>query len=241
MPRTARLPLAFSVALALVLGADGARAETPDREVARLEREWAGHLLASWPHEAARLGLPARDLPLVPVTQPWIESERAWLAAFAARLDAVHDADLPPAPAAARDSLAREVARLREAHDVRRVWEREPAAYAALAGEAIADVLAQDPPCTRARRATRRLRLVPETLRAARVNLREVSRGAAEQGAREFEDVLALYRTGIPARTGACHDEYVQAALSEADTAAVRAVESFLVFLREDLRPDVSR
>jgi hypothetical protein len=78
---------------------------------------------------------------------------------------------------------------------------------------------------------------VPDVLRAARVNLREVPRLLAEQAAPRYERLLRLCREDLPRIATGCRDGATQANLAEADTTAVRAVVEFLGYLREDLLP----
>ncbi len=240
MSRPARPAMALALLLVLAPAA-WAAGIAPRTALAGLEREWSERLLARRPTEATRLGLHARDGALVPVTEDWIVAERVWLADFATRLAALPPAGASGARAVARDSLAARVARLRELDEVRRVWAREPSAYADLIGAAVGGALGRASACDRAHRAARGLRDVPETLRAARINLREPSAAAIDAGARAGEALLQRLRTEVPARTEGCRDAYSQAALAEADTAAVRAVEAFVRYLREDLRPPASR
>jgi hypothetical protein len=226
------VPLALTLLALLATGANAA--PSPSRALARLESEWTAHALAERPHEATRLGQHARDGVLVPVTEDWLARERAWLAGFEARFAAVATAPLSRARAAARDSLAARLARVRDDH-ARRVFEREPARYADLVGDGVADLFRREHDCSAAGRVARRLRAVPEVLRAARVLVREPARADVEAGIRRFEDVLELYRVGIPARTADCRDGYAQATLAEADSGAVRAVVEQLAWLRERL------
>lgn len=236
----ARRVLGLALALATGPSALADAAPSPSRLLARLESEWASHVLAERPHEATRMGLHARDGALVPVTEDWLARERAWLAAFEARFAAVADVPLPRTRAVARDSLAARLARVRDDH-ARRVFEREPARYADLVGDAVEDVFRAAPGCGGSARATRRLRAVPEVLRAARVLVRDPSPAALAEGVRRFERVLELYRVGIPARTADCRDGYAQAALAEADSAATRALVAHLEALRERSAPVGSR
>ncbi len=235
MTPTARLAFAGVLAATLVMSAPAARTATAAPSLAALEREWAAHLLEQRPWEATRAGLRANDGLLVAVTPAWIAADRAWRADFGARLAALPDARLSSRQAALRDSLHRQLEAWHAIEDEQRAWERDPARYGDLAGDAVRGALDRGGACGGAGKAARRLRRVPEVLRSARLNLREVPDSARVEGERRFRAVLALYRVEIPARVADCRDSYALAALAEADTLAVRAVESFLLFLREDL------
>jgi hypothetical protein len=226
------------LALPMVLAVAPAPAATPDagRTLRALGREWQAHLRRQRPHDAERWGLGGPGVAL-PVTRAWIDGERAWVSAFAARLEALPAAGLDPRRAAERDTLAARCSELVDSDVTRRAWDREPAMYATLAVDAVREALGRHDACGRARHATKRLRVVPELLRDARVRLAAAPSGAAAAGIARFEEALALYREELPARTADCRDAYAQAGLAEADSSAVRAVAGFLVFLREDLAP----
>jgi hypothetical protein len=91
--------------------------------------------------------------------------------------------------------------------------------------------------CARVRLAVRRLERVPDALRAARIQLRDPPRALTEQAIVRFEGVLRFYRETVPALAAGCRSALMQADLAQADTAAVRAVETFIAYLREDLLP----
>ena len=91
-------------------------------------------------------------------------------------------------------------------------------------------------PCGRARNAARRLALVPEVLRAARINLAAAPSELVEIALPRLEGVLRFYREDVPRLATGCRDGRMQADLAEADTTAVRAVEAFIHDLRESAR-----
>jgi hypothetical protein len=85
--------------------------------------------------------------------------------------------------------------------------------------------------------ATRRLRLVPEVLRAARVNLKDPPRIFTEVAISQFAGALDFYRNTIPGLTAECREPLLQADLAQADSLAVHAVAEFLEELRTDVLP----
>jgi uncharacterized protein (DUF885 family) len=78
---------------------------------------------------------------------------------------------------------------------------------------------------------------VPEVLRAAKLNLKNPPKIYTEVAISQFTGTLRFYRDVIPTLARGCRDARAQGDLAQADSAAVRAVESFLVFLKEDLLP----
>jgi uncharacterized protein (DUF885 family) len=236
-----RPPAAALAALLLACGparAGSAVVPAPAR-LARLADEYRTGLLADRPDLAFRLGDRRGEDRLEPVTQASLAREATRLRALAARLDSIPRDSLPPAAALERDSLAARIGAALHELEVTRRWERDPAAYLDLAGDAIAALLERGtgPTCGRARAMARRLTRVPDVLRAARVNLREPPRARVEQALPGYEHLLRFYREGLAPFAARCREARTQADLAEADTAAVRAVEAFLDYLRQDLLP----
>ena len=220
-------------------GPAAARARPADARVARLADEYRDGLLADRPDLASRLGDHRGDGRLEPVTQASLARESARLRSLAGRLDSIPRASLAPAAALERDALAARIAAARHELEVARRWERDPAAYLDLAGDAIAALMKRGAgsTCARARAMVRRLERVPDVLRAARINLREPPRALIEAALPGYEDLLRFYRGGLPAFGDRCREPRTQADLAQADSTAVRSVEDFLDYLRVDLLP----
>jgi len=229
------------VALALLAGSGSAAVSTRSAEarLARLVDEYRAGLLADRPDLASRLGEHRGDDRLEPVTQASLARSGAWLRALAARLDSIPRGALSPAAARTRDSLAARTAAARHEREVARSWERDPAAYLSLAGDAVAALLepGTGSTCSRARAMARRLARVPDVLRAARVNLREPSRELVERALPGYEHLLQFYRSGLAPFAARCREPRTLGDLAQADSAAVRAAEEFLDYLRQDLLP----
>jgi hypothetical protein len=217
----------------------GPAASAAPAAVARLEREHRKHRLAVRPDLATRAGDRRGDARLEPVTQASLAAEAGWLRDFAARLGAVPRDGLAPAARAALDSLAAATARAHAGIAVERRWERDPAAYLELVEDAVRALLPGRgrSTCLQARAVARRLARVPDVLRAARVNLRDPAPERVAGALPGYERTLRLYRAELPAFGARCREPRTQADLAEADTLAVRAVEDFLRYLREDLPP----
>lgn len=224
---------AFCLALACV--APPADAAREDARVRALGEEWLARLVERSPERASILGLRDHDHRLVPVTQATLDEDRAWNRAFAARLARIPAERLSPASALERDLLAAEAARTVAWLEDIRPFERDPAAYLPLIAGSVRTVLERPSgsPCARVRTAAQRLTQMTEVLRAARINLRDPPAPLVDAALAPLEGVLRFYRETVPALATGCRDPRVQADLAQADTAAVRALESFLAHLRE--------
>jgi uncharacterized protein (DUF885 family) len=210
-----------------------------DRRLARLENEYLDSRLADRPDLATRLGDHRQDDRLEPVGEHALDAARERLGAFAQRLDSIPRPSLSASWALERDAFAARLAAERTDLEVVRRWERDPTAYLALAGDAIAALLERGPksPCERTRALARRLARVPEVLRAARVNLRDPPALLVEDARPAYERLLRFYRSAVPQVGTECREERVQADLAQADSSAVRAAEDFLDYLQADLPP----
>ena len=237
MPRcTARLATAGLLLAAL---AGHARADDAGAAFRRLGNEFLAHWLSQRPQTATRLGLHTYAGVLLPLTPAWVASEAEWLRGLRSRLGAIPREALDFDRALERDVLAARIDRELLDLEVIRPWERNPNVYLDLVAGSVQSLLQRDfaSSCSRVRSATRRLRMVPEVLRAAKLNLKHPPRLYTEVAISQAAGVLQFYRQAIPALTAGCRDPLAQADLAEADTGAVAAVQDFLTFLREDLLP----
>lgn len=216
-----------------------ATAVTMDDRLRVLGDEFVARGLARAPQEATRLGVHASDGVLLPVSRTTLAEDLAWLRGFRIRLASIPIAELARERAIERDLLAARVERQMLDLEVIRPFERDPGAYVPLVAGSIESVLERPvaSPCQRLRLAARRLSQVPEVLRAARINLRNPPRELTEIAIDLYHGVLRFYRETVPGLAAGCRDAQMQAGLAQADTTAVRAVEAFLLYLREDLLP----
>ncbi|MBI5711456.1 MAG: DUF885 domain-containing protein [Candidatus Eisenbacteria bacterium] len=240
-PLLKRVPPVATLALLLAtcVPAAAAPAGSADAQFERLAHEYLDGWLARRPDLATRLGLHREDALLSPVSQATLAEDAARARSLQARLAAIPRDRLSFERALDHDLLAARLARERLDLEVLRPFERDPGAYVELVAGSVQSLLEHDSasPCSRVRAVAARLDLVPEVLRAARINLRDPSRLAIEEAIGRFEGTLRLYREALPALAAGCRDDRAQADLAEADTTAIRAVEDFLVTLREDLLP----
>lgn len=222
-----------------LLPATPARASTAGTDFERLVNDYFDRTFEFHPQEATRLGIHRLDRRLEPITQSGVATETAWLHALGERVRAVSlegltfDQRLDHATLFAR--IERQLLEL----EVLKPSERNPNVYVSLITASVQSLLERDfaPSCVRVRCAAARLRAVPEVLRAAEINLRHPPRVYTEVAIEQVRGALRFDREVVPALTADCHDPTAQADLAEADTAAVRATEEFLRFLREDLLP----
>ena len=234
--------LAFASALFLAPACAWA-APAADARFHALSEEFLSHWLEQRPQAATRLGLHDKDGELRVPTDPWLSDERDWLRRYDARLDSFARASPRSELSFDRrleyDVLRARVQRERLDAEVLRPFETNPNSYLALVAGSIQSLRDRRyaSTCTRLRSATRRLSLVPEVLRAAKINLKNPPEIATRSAIGQFEGVLRLYRERLPEAALECREQGVVASLTEADSEAVRAVESFVQFLREDLLP----
>ena len=221
-----RLPVLATLALLACAPARaaGARAaETP----AQLAAEYAAHLREQRPDLAGADGVRGAEDRLMPITEATLARDAAWLDGFLARLDPA--AAAPGAPAARLDSLRARARRERAALAPDGPWRTDPLAYLDLACAAAAEPFgdARVGACERVRRATARLRVVPEVLRAGAVTLRRAPPPDPARLAAACARAVATLRVDLPDRAAACRDPRRQADFVAADTLAVAAVGSF--------------
>jgi hypothetical protein len=233
------VPRALAVGALLLLLAAPAGAQSADARFQTLAADYLDGWLARRPHLATRLGVHDWDSHLEPVTGASVAADLEWLEGIRARLDGIPREALPFERAQQYDLLAARVERDRLELAGVRPFENDPGMYVDLVAGSIRSVLGCEfaSPCERTLLATRRLRRVPEVLRAAEVNLKRPSRVSTEEAIERFQGALEFYRVGISSLASGCRDPRVQADLAEADSGAVRAVTGFLRRLREDVLP----
>jgi uncharacterized protein (DUF885 family) len=228
------------IAAALALACAGPLlAETQDARLEKLGDEFIDGWLTRRPHLATRLGLHGWDRKLVPVTTASVAADVQWLKGMRARLREIPLSGLSFERAQEHDLLMARIERERLELEEVRAWQRNPGYYLDLVAGSVLSVLERDftSPCERVQNATRRLKLVPEVLRAARVNLKDPPRICVEVAITQFTGALDFYRTTIPTLTAECREPLLHADLAEADSMAVHAVEEFLEELRGDVLP----
>ena len=209
-----------------------------DARVARLADELADHVL--------HLRLDDYDVPgwrgggVVPVTQAVLDSDRAFRAEAARSLEALERAaaGVPVEPSRRVDLalMAAQLERSRIDRDELRRFETDPGRIWPRVDGSIRSLLGGRPGavCRRLVLMTRRLRPVPEAVRAMRVILDRPSRLAVESAITAFERTLVLYRSDLPAAILECRDPAVVADLSEADTLATRSIKAFTTWLADE-------
>jgi uncharacterized protein (DUF885 family) len=237
--RTLHIVVLLGTLLAGGAGAPRAWAAGADARFQKLADEFLDGWLARHPQSATRLGVHNHDRELRVVTQATLAEDAAWLRGVRQRLGGIPRAELSFAHALDDDVLAARLERELLDLEVVRSWETNPNVYLELVAGSIQSLLQRRfaPPCDRAIAIVHRLRQVPEVLRAAQVNLRHPPRLFTMVAIGQFEGVLGLYREQVPALAAECHTPTVEADLAVADSAAVRALESFIDWMRADLLP----
>ena len=240
--RPARWALALLGAAALVAAplaaARAAAAASPaDKRFEELVNEFLDGWLRRRPALATRLGVHTYDRQLNLPTQTNLAADVAWVHGVKDRLQAIPRAELSFDRALDRDVLAARLDRELLELEVLRPYETNPNTYLDLIAGSIQSLLQRRfaSACERQTSIIHRLRLVPEVLRAAQVNLRHPPRLYTEVAIGQFEGALRLYREQVGSIAKDCRAPNLDADLAAADSGAVRAVEAFIAYMREDL------
>ena len=223
------------VACFVVLAARSGLADSSSMPSVRaLERAYAEHLLAHRPDRGSRQGVKGAAARLVPVTESSLERDLAWLSRFRARCALVDPARIAPNDRARFDSLLVRVARQQEESAPQGPLRRDALAYRALTDQEVLEVITAPRvgECERVRRATQRLRMLPEVLRAAAINLRAMPQDDARVQL-GVDDAIRVLRAEVIAAAAACRDSRRAADLVEADSAAIRAYKVFPRWLHD--------
>lgn len=199
-----------------------------------LERGYAEYLLVHRPDRGSREGVRGAAARLVPVTESSLERDLAWLSRFRARCALVDSARIAPSDRVRLGSLLMRVARQQEESAPQGPLRRDALAYRVLTDQAVLEVITTPRvgECERVRRATLRLHMLPEVLRAAAINLRAMPQDDARVQ-RGVDDAIRVLRAEVIAAAVACHDPRRRADLVEADSAAIRAYQVFPRWLRD--------
>jgi uncharacterized protein (DUF885 family) len=237
----ALIALLLATAPAFAAKSSGSRGYSKARDAAfqSLGERYIQHELATRPQLATRLGIHDHDDRLIPVTGVSLAEDAQWTRQLQGEIQKIPRAALSP-----ERQLEYDLLRARLAGDLLEIetlkpFEHDPSAYLELVAGSIQSLLQRDfaSPCRRLHAVSRRLRQVPEVLRAARINLRQPSRLATEVAIEQYAGVLRLDREGIGALSARCKDPALQGDVAEADSVALRAVEDFIRYLRRDLLP----
>jgi hypothetical protein len=216
-------------------------------KLARLANDVGEHALRFRLDEPDIPGVPAvrgRDPSIAAVTQAVLDSDRAFRAEAAMQLEriAAEDSLLSASGRADVAALRGRLERSSLDRDVLRRFETDPGLTWPRIDGAIRALVAGRPGalCRRLVPATRRLRAIPEALRATQVGLVRPSQLATEIAIRRFARTLALCRRDIPAAVEDCREPVLVADLAEADTLAAGALEDFVTWLGGDVLPHAS-
>lgn len=176
------------------------------------------------------------DSELTPVTQQVIDEDRAFRADALRDLNAIASSGVALSPRARADAalLRGRLDQWAIERDELRRFETDPGYVCPRVDDTLRELLADRPGalCRRLPLATRRLRAVPELLRAAKVGLRNPSTLSIIFATTRLQQTLALYRHDMPAALYDCRESSAMAHFATADTLAVRAIEQHIEWLR---------
>lgn len=229
-----RMSVALVAGLVILAAQAGWAGSATMPSVRALEQAYADHLLAHRPDRGSREGVKSAAARLLPVTVASLERDLAWLNRFRARCALVDPARLTPVERVRFDSLLVRSSRQQAESQAEGPLRRDPLAYRMLTDQAVLEVITAPHvgECERVRRATQRLRMLPEVLRAAAINLRAVPHEDArvQQG---VQDAIRVLRAEVIAAAAACRDPRRRADFVEADSAAIRAYEVYPRWLHD--------
>ena len=234
--------LAFAVSgLVAVLTCVAATAATasPDGALDRaraVTARYEAHVRADRPDLASRIGFDRCDDRLLPVTPSSLARDRAFLYTMAESILVLQRTALSAAARVEVDRLAGRV--IDETGAIRsEAWRRSSSPYLEMVRDAVM-MAAKRPrvsPCERERRVLRRLRAVPEVLRAAEVNLASPIAADPDSEAAGWAALESDWRGTLPGLFAGCHDADRYADLVQADSLALASARRFASVLR--LRP----
>lgn len=231
MFRRARFAM-LVLAAALAAGPAHAATASPGARLDAAAKRYRAHVLTARPDLAGRDGSAHADDRLEPVTEATLDRDAAELAAIEAALGAIDTLGLDARGRAMLDTLraraGRESTALRAG-----LWRTSPDMYLALAHGAPLESATRRrvSVCERARRTSARLRIVPEVLREAEVNLRDAKGFDRDASVARWRAAMMDLRLELPRRFDACHEAERYAAFVEADTLALGAMDRFTRFL----------
>ena len=174
---------------------------------------------------------------LTPVTQQVIDEDRAFRTGAMRELNSIASSGVALSPGARADAalLRGRLDQWAIERDELRRFETDPGYVCPRLDATLRDLLAgrAGALCRRLPLATRRLRAVPELLRAAKVSLAKPSFLGVDFANARLAQTLTLYRNTMPAALLDCRESGAMAHFATADTLAVRAIAQHIEWLRE--------
>jgi uncharacterized protein (DUF885 family) len=197
------------------------------------------YLYEACPTQATFDGVHLNDDLLEDYRRAAIDRHLGALAGFARRLDAIPSEGLTPSEQADRALVDANIRSRQFDLEVTRSWEKNPHIYADLVASSLAAqaLFTYAPEEDRARRVLSKLRQVPRLILAARENVKEPPSIFVKIGLESWRGVRTFIDADIPRAFSRVDDLHLLADLADASTEAVQAIDDYLVYLENDLRP----
>jgi hypothetical protein len=121
--------------------------------------------------------------------------------------------------------------------EVIRPWEKNPDFYSSSATNSIFTLMERTfaSPDERLKSAVARERLIPATLKDARVNLKNPPRIYTQIALQQLPGVIAFYQKDVPAAFAKASDPATKAAFAKSNAAVIEALQQYEIWLRTDL------
>ena len=201
--------------------------------------DYLGYLYETCPTNATLDGVHLHDDLLEDYRRAGVDLHLGALAGFARRLDAIPVDPLPAHEQVDHAIVAANIrGRMFELEAVR-TWERSPHLYGEMLASSLATqaIFTYAPEAERARRVLSKLRQVPRLIQAARDNVKEPPAIFVKVGLDTWRGVKSFIDTDLPRAFSTVDDLHLLADLADASAEAVQAVNAYLDYLENDLRP----
>jgi hypothetical protein len=121
--------------------------------------------------------------------------------------------------------------------EVIRPWEKNPDFYSSSATNSIFTLMERTfaSPDERLKSAVARERLIPATLKDARVNLKNPPRIYTQIALQQLPGVIAFYQKDVPAAFAKASDPATKTAFAKSNAAVIEALQQYEIWLRTDL------
>ncbi len=195
----------------------------------RLERDYLDLLVRVDPVYATQIGLHAGDGALGPEGFAGLDSTRAALAAFEARVSALDDSLLGADDRFDAALMLYDLRLRRFEQDTLKVWSRDPGTALRQVASGLSAVAGREyaPLATRARALLARERAVPGFLAKALPMIDRPPRALVDQAVSQAEALSSFLLDGVPAATAALEDSALADSLAQAGNTAVHAVWAY--------------
>ena len=205
----------------------------------RLTDDWIAAALRNSPAGATSLGIHDYDGELPDRSRASIERHATDLRGYLTRLEAIAPETLSAAERPERELLRRRILWELVSIEELQTWRRGPAAYLGAIGGGCNGLIIRDfaPLAERAQSLVSRLRQAPRVLEQAKANLDGCPRVYVETAIEQAAGVRVLLQRDLPDALSSLADSSLRSQFEDAQRNALAAIESFTVWMKDDLLP----